>query len=132
MKKYDGKLWDVGDTYYIYGGMFLALVIFTTVVCIVDWLGILFFDGILRFVYSETFSVIYSLFPLAIGIGTTIYLHKKHDGIIRNCDMIYRKIDVLEKKRKRILGVLQIIHLLIVFTLSVKSGGLVRDYLATI
>lgn len=130
VKKYDGKLWDVGDTYFIYGGMFLALVIFTTVVCIVDWMGLLFFDGILKYVYSDQFTLFYKLFPLSVGVGTTFYLYKKNDGNIRNCDKIYKEIDILDRKKKRNLTALQIVHLSIVFALFISSGFLVRNHLA--
>lgn len=131
VKKYDGKLWDVGDTYFIYGGMFIGLIVFVTLVTIWGFVGLFIFPKILLLIFQELFSIVLKLFPVIIGVGITIYLHKKRDGEKRCCDIIYDEINNFGSKRKRRLLVFQIIHLTIVFALFLYAVFVVSDYLST-
>lgn len=131
VKKYDGKLWDVGDTYFIYGGMFIGLLVFVTLVTIWGFIGLFVFPPLLLLISQELFSIILKLFPIVIGVGITINLRKKRDGGKRYCDIIYDEIDNYGSKRKRRLLIFQIIHLTIVFSLFLYAVFVVSDYLST-
>lgn len=116
IKKYD-NLWDVGDTYYIGGGLFVGITINILLFNIHRIIGILWVPQFLKYNYNSLF---YQLWPFVIPLTITIYL-----GVTGKHYKIYDEIANMPPTKKRIYKVLNIIHLLIVW------GGmfLMSDYI---
>ena len=104
VKKYD-RLWDVGDTYYVGGGMTIGMVISLTLINIMDISGAIIYNEILLLRYPWL-----TYLPLILGLIVTFYLGFKKKHL-----KIYEEIKNLSDVSKRRLRVINVIHLVLVF-----------------
>lgn len=104
VKKYD-KIWDVGDTYYVGGGMSIGMVISLTLINIMDISGALIYNEMLLLRFPSL-----TYLPLVLGLIVTFYL-----GYKKRHHKIYETIDNYSHARKSKLRIINIIHLILVF-----------------
>jgi hypothetical protein len=104
VKKYD-KFWNVGETYYVGGGMIVGITIAATLINLLNIIGGIFFHKIL---WLEFRILIY--LPLFLGIITTIYLGRKGRHL-----KFYEEVQNLKQSEKKKYGILNIYHVFIVY-----------------
>lgn len=116
VKKYD-HLYDVGETYYVGGGMFIGLTIAGQLLIIYRIIGILYYRELLDMPY------LYIFLPLVLGLAITIYL-----GVTKKHDKIYEEIKNLNPKKKRMYKVLNIIHIILTYGIFLALSDYIRYY----
>lgn len=119
VKKYD-NLWNVGETYYVGGAIFVGMAIDTLLFNIYRLLGILWLPELLNY----KFTFLGRIWPLFIPLVIAVYL-----GITGKHSKIYDEVANMEPKKKRKFKVLNIIHLLIIYGFMVVLSDYIRYYI---
>lgn len=117
IKKYD-NLWNVGDTYFVSGGMIIGLTIFVTLWSFYRIFAILFNVELLSILPGWLGWV-----PVIMGLSVTIYL-----GTTKKDVEIYNEMASMDKRKKRLYKVLNILHLLIVYGTMFLLSDYIRYY----
>lgn len=116
VKKYD-RIWKVEDMYFIWGAGFVGYFIALTIMNIMDIVGIFIYRPM---IWSNYKILIY--LPITLGIISCIYF-----GYKRRCDTVYEKIKNMDKRKKKIYKILNIIHILFILSIYFLTGDIVRE-----
>ena len=116
IKKYD-YLFDVGETYYVGGGMFVGLTIAGQLLIIYDVIGVLYCRELLNMPY------LYIYLPVVLCLAVTIYL-----GVTKKHYKIYEEIKNLPPKKKRMYKILNIIHIILTYGITTAISVYIRYY----
>ena len=119
VKKYD-NLWNVGETYYVGGAIFVGMAIDTLIFDIYSLLGILWKPELL----DCNFTLWGKILPLIIPLASAIYL-----GVTGKHSKIYDEVANMEPKKKKIYKVLNIVHLLVFYGFMSISSDYIRYYI---
>lgn len=101
--KYD-DVWQVGDTYFVGGGLVMGWMVTATFLMITEIIGFIFPALALDFWHPYIGYV-----AACVGIGICIYL-----GHGRRNDRIYKEMADMDKSKKRVFKILNIIFLIVV------------------
>ena len=118
IKKYD-RWWNVGEMYFIGGGMIVGMTIATTVFVCINVFEILLQRNLLH-----NMKYFLSLFPLLLGLFVTICL-----GINNRHERIYNEVRNMNLQKKKKYKVLNILHLILIWGLFFSFGKIIRDML---
>jgi D-alanyl-lipoteichoic acid acyltransferase DltB (MBOAT superfamily) len=121
VKKYDGKYWHLYEYYYITGGMFIGMMISAEIWSIINIICMAVNPSALRAIYSND---LIAFFPLAVALLTTYYFKRN-----RHCDLIYKKISGYDKKKKKRILVVQILRVIVLFSIFYLTCDMVRETL---
>ena len=103
-KKYD-HIWNVGETYYVGGGMTVGMVISLSIINLIDIIGAYFFHE--RLLIQLQFL---KYLPLVLGLSITVYL-----GYSNRHLHVYKEIVDMNAHKRRKYKYANILHLLFVF-----------------
>src|SRR5574344_820232 len=120
IKKYD-KLWDVGETYYVFGAGHIGILVYAYIMDIVFLVGIIFFYNDMTF-YLESISI-YTKYLSAITFVLSILYFKYKN----RHEKIYNEVKSLKGKKKKIYKILNIIHVLVIYVLLFSLLTIVRN-----
>lgn len=117
VKKYD-HFWDVGETYYIGGGMTVGMVISISIINLIDIFG--------SFIFHERLLIKFQFLkylPLVLGLLITVYL-----GYSGKHLQVYKEIIEMDPAKKKKYKYANILHVIIVFLVFFNMDNILQFF----
>ena len=108
IKKYD-KLWDVGNTYYVFGAGHIGLMIYASIMNVLFIIEILFFNENITFFNEHVIEN--TKYLSSITFLSSIFYFKYKNRHIK----IYEEMKKIKGNKKKIYKLLNIIHIVFVY-----------------
>ena len=116
VRKYD-RFWNVGNSYFLYGGIWVGAMIGISLLNIINILGLLFNEKLFWIHYKP-----FIYLPLILGLLITAYF-----GYGKRYARVYKEMEKLEKSKKVIYKIINIIHIILVWGTFFQLSNIIRD-----
>ncbi len=121
VKKYD-HLWHVEETYFYNAGLVVGLTIAFSIINIIRLYAI-FYDHSLLMAHRPTWVIVG--FPVFCAALSNLYFGRK-----RRCDKVYKEVKNMDKKKKKVYKILNLVHVIVVWCTFFILSDVIRNILA--